>query len=406
MPSLSDKLRALGVRVGAQDLPPVKPSHLHSIQQVLGGRDLETRFGDTYLVEEFYPQDHLHGSRSLLTTSPLHGLAQWSDDPRIAATPPHSFAFLDTETTGLSGGTGTYAFLIGAARFEVDHFHLAQFFLRDPSEEPAQLYALEEFLAPCQAIVTFNGKSFDLPLLNTRYIYHGWKSPFSDLSHVDLLHLARRLWRDRLPSRTLGNLEVQILATQRSGDDIPGWMIPQMYFNYLRSGDATPMKSVFYHNAMDVVSLAALLHHTAAILADPLNEPIEHGMDIFALGKLFESMDDPNTAIQLYQKCLEQELPDDSLPQVLLRLADIYKRRDMLSEALPLWEQAAEMKQMEAVVELAKACEHRLKDYQTALDWANHGLTIVASSNFTRMEQDAWRQELEHRIQRLERRLK
>ncbi len=188
-------------------------------------------------------------------------LAEWAREPRLAELAPADFAFLDTETTGLSGGTGTYAFLVGVARFEDEGLHLAQFFMRDPSEEPGLLAALEEFLAPCQALVTFNGKAFDAPLLLTRYLCHGWQPPFQGLAHVDLLHLARRLWRDRLPSRTLTMLEAHILGAGRSEEDIPGWLIPEMYFTYLQTGDPTPLKSVFYHNAMDVISLVALMEH-------------------------------------------------------------------------------------------------------------------------------------------------
>src|SRR4030067_1036414 len=141
--------------------------------------------------------------------------------------------------------------------------------MRDPFEEPAMLLALEEFLAPCKTLVTFNGKSFDAPLLTTRYTLQGWPSPMGRMAHIDLLHLARRLWRDRLPSRTLSNLEVQILGAQRSEEEIPGWMIPQMYFDFLRDGDARPMKRVFYHNEMDVLSMAALLNLVVNLLENP-----------------------------------------------------------------------------------------------------------------------------------------
>ncbi len=401
MPALSDRLKSLGVKVGVQDIPQPPPANPNTIEKVLGGQVVETHFGDTFLVDGIYPLDHQVGDYTLGITSPLRGLAAWCQDDRIANLPVQSFAYLDTETTGLSGGTGTYAFLIGAARFEADHFHLLQIFMRDPQEEPAQLAALEEFLAPCQAFVTFNGKAFDIPLLNTRYTFQGWKPPFKDQPHVDLLHLARRLWRDRLPSRTLGNLEVQVLKTHRTEDDIPGWMIPQMYFDYLRSADARPLKGVFYHNAMDVVSLAALFQHTAALLADPLNQPLEHGEDIIALAKLFEDLGEIDTATGLYLRGLDRELSEPALIQALQRLAIIHKRQDQLDIAIQLFEKAAKLQVLDAYVELAKLYEHRLRDYDRAIFWTQTALAVLPVVCSTNFERQQWQTDLDHRLERL-----
>ena len=202
MPSLSDKLKSLGVKIGAQDLPPPRPHNQNTIESVIGGNSVITPLGDTYIIDSFYPPEYQHASQKLWATLSLDVIAAWAGDERINHLAPTEFAFLDTETTGLSGGTGTYTFLVGIARYEQGTFHLSQFFMRDPIEEPALLVAIEKFLAPCRAVVTFNGKAFDIPLLSTRYTAQGWLHPFHEMAHVDLLHLARRLWRDRLPSRT------------------------------------------------------------------------------------------------------------------------------------------------------------------------------------------------------------
>jgi hypothetical protein len=327
-----------------------------------------------------------------------------------------NFAFLDTETTGLSGGVGTYAFLVGVARFEDDNLHLAQFFMSDPSLEPGQLAALEEFLAPCQAMVTFNGKAFDAPLLLTRYLSHGWQPPFQFLAHVDLLPLARRLWRDRLPSRTLGMLEAHILGADRSEEDIPGWMIPEIYFNYLRTGDPTSLKNVFYHNAMDVVSLVALMEHMSLLLDDPEGLGSEYGVDLFALAKLYEHMGDQHAAAQLYGHGLDHDdarserMPRAALLQGLHRLAAIYKRNSDWNSAIELWKQAANYQDLAAHVELAKYYEHVLKDIPLAIHWTQAANTLVVES--TALTPDGQplglyerRQkltELGHRLERLE----
>jgi uncharacterized protein YprB with RNaseH-like and TPR domain len=405
MPSLSEKLKSLGVKVGVQDLAPPQLRSPYSIDQVLSGSTLLTQLGETYLVEARYPPEYQHGRRGLCCRAPLQSLAAWAQEQRICDYPLESFAFLDTETTGLSGGTGTYPFLIGVGRFEGQEFHLAQFFMRDPLEEPAQLAALEAFLAPCEAVVTFNGKSFDLPILNTRFISHGWRTPFLDTAHVDLLHLARRLWRDRLSSRTLGSLEYHILGTARTGDDVPGWMIPQLYFDYLRSGDARPLVSVFYHNAMDVLSLAALFGHTAELLSDPLSSVVEHGVDLVALGKLFEDMGDTDLASRLYLVGLERDLPREILLDAIHRLAMIHKRQDNLQVAAELWQQAAGYAHIQAHIELAKLYEHRFRDPLQALQWTQSAIEIMRGSALPGFERRHWLDELERRQNRLLRKL-
>ena len=176
--------------------------------------------------------------------------------PGITLPEPARLVYLDTETTGLAGGTGTCAFLIGVGIIEDRQFTVRQFFLRDYPEEKAALAALEEMLGECEGVVTFNGKAFDVPLLETRYALARMKSPFGKLVHLDLLHPARQLWKMRLESCKLTHLEEEILGIHREGD-VDGSEIPGIYFDYLRTGDARGLQPVFYHNALDIVTLAA-----------------------------------------------------------------------------------------------------------------------------------------------------
>lgn len=419
MPSLSDKLKSLGVQVGARDLPAPAKTNLHAIEKVLNGRTLENHQGKTFLVEEHFPWGTPHGAGAIKIDQPLDILGRWAGSDQIASLPPHSFAFIDTETTGLSGGSGTYAFLIGAGRFEANEFHLAQFFMHDPSEEAAQLAALEEFLAPCQAIVSFNGKSFDIPLLTTRYSFQGWQSPFRELAHIDLLHLARRLWRNRLPSRTLGNLEVQILDAARTEEDVPGWMIPELFFNYLRDGDARPLRNVFYHNAIDVVSLAALMNHMAALLSKPIENSQGHSLDLLSMARLYEDLGDLEMATGLYLHGLdhadahEEPLPTEILLDAIQRLALIYKRQGNFSAAIPLWEKAAHFQQLSAYLELAKFYEHRSLEYSSACHWCEQAILALEKAesvyqgrtNLTPFSRRYWLGEFRHRMDRLHRKL-
>lgn len=405
--SLADKLKSLGVKVGTVDIPAAKKKTGAPIQNVLDGHFVSTRRGAAFIYEETYDADYRHGWAPLETDVPLTLMAAWAKDARLLEMPLEAFAFLDTETSGMAGGTGTYAFLVGAGRFEKTAsgriFRLLQFFMRDPGEEPALLDALADFLAPCEALVTYNGKAFDAPLLRTRYTLHNIPIPFEDYAHVDLLHLARRLWRDRLPSRTLKYIEENVLDAPRTSEEVPGYEIPWLYFDYLRSGDASEMKGVFYHNAMDIVALAALFSYTAAMLHDPFDERIQHGLDVIALAKLHEDLDQWAMASRLYEHGLEMPLEEDDFWKAVHRLSVLQKRRGDLEEAVRWWQQAAAQGHVYAHVELAKHFEHRKRDYLEARKWAQAALKIVKSDKeMLGYVREHWQAELEHRLNRLD----
>jgi uncharacterized protein YprB with RNaseH-like and TPR domain len=425
MTLLSDKLKALGARVGARsvpaspdassaDQPSTRSRCAHSIEQTLPGRSQQTAYGEAFLVETSYPLDHKHGSCSL-HVGPLPSIvAEWAREPRLGDEPPQHFAFLDTETTGLAGGTGTYAFLVGVGRCDGQRFHLTQFFLRDPGSEPALLSALSEYLASLPVLVTFNGKGFDVPLLDTRFIANGRISPLSSPAHLDLLPLARRLWRDRLPSRALGALEQYILGVTRNQQDVPGWMIPQLYFGYLRSGDARPLRSVFYHNAMDVLSMVALFNHIGQMLDDPLGQPPTYATDLLGIGKLLESLGRTDGAVHLFERALGQGAPGQhaEIPHLspglrqraVQRLSYIQKRRGHWTAAIDLWHEAAQDGKVYAHVELAKYYEHQLHDYESAARWTMAALQRITEPGYPRTSQQRWLESLQHRLARLQRR--
>jgi uncharacterized protein YprB with RNaseH-like and TPR domain len=404
MSKLSDRLKSLGVKVGAEKSQP-RQRAIYPIESVVEGEIRETHTGETFVVEIDYPLDYRHGQVELNQVGSLDLVAAWAGDARIASAKPETFAFLDTETTGLGGGSGTYAFQVGVGRFEQDCFRLAQFFMRDPIEEPAMLMALEEFLAPCETVVTFNGKAFDVPLLDARYITNGWPFPLKDTAHLDLLHLARRLWRDRLPSRTLGYLEEHILGQTRTEDDTPGWMIPELYFQYLRSGDARPLKGVFYHNAMDVLSMVALTNHITHLLAAPLDGRVRHALDLVAIGKLHQDLGYLDQAAHIFEHCLEHDLPDEIRGYTSRRLSLLQKRRGESDLALSLWWQAAAEREIYAHEELAKHYEHKERDYAEAKRWTEAALAILKMPDSPRYERLRWEDDLKHRLKRLERKI-
>ncbi len=408
MPSLSDKLKSLGVQVGARNLPPprrIVPTD-YPIELVVPGSEWATDYGPVFVAESRFHADYRHGRVGLWPEVALAPVAGWLQDNRLAECGLEEIGFLDTETSGLAGGTGTYAFLVGAARFEGDAYRLAQFFMRDPTEEPALLAALTEFLQPCRVLVTFNGKSFDAPLLDTRYTLASQPSPLPALAHLDLLPLARRLWRDRLPSRSLGNLERDILLCERTEEDTPGWLIPQLYFDFLRTGDARPLRGVFYHNRFDVVAMAALLNQMAQMLTDPLGEAVEYALDLVAIGKLFEAMGELEAAARLFDAGMQRnDLPEEHYWNTQQRLSLLEKRRGNWAVAVEVWQLAADGRQIYAHVELAKYFEHQRRDYAAALRWTSAALNLLSQPKASAAERREWLSELKHRRARLERKI-
>ncbi len=338
----------------------------------LAGQRIETGAGVCFLVEERYPLSYRHGHFSLgsLLREPLE---HWAVLATTCSTIPSSSAkwvFLDTETTGLADGAGTYAFLVGLGCFEGDSFHLAQFFLPSPMEERALLQAVAEFLQDAEGLITFNGRSFDLPLLQGRYTMARLPLPWQDQVHLDLLLPARRLWRDHLASCSLSSLEAHLLGVERSSLDLPGWRIPSVYYDYLRGADSSLLEAVFYHNAQDILSLVTLATRLARFLRDPWGDGgARHGLEFFALGRLYEQREQPQDAIAAYRAALLLAMPVQVREQAWQRLSLLLKRQGAWEEALEIWESLLSRPEdhpLYAYVELAKYHEHRSKDLARA----------------------------------------
>ncbi|HJS28272.1 MAG TPA: ribonuclease H-like domain-containing protein [Anaerolineales bacterium] len=402
MDSLSDRLKRLGIQVGAEGLKPSGAAY--PIEESVPGEVIRTSLGESYIVESRFPLGSPHGSYALQLPSSLAAVSSWAGVEDLSSLAPASIAFLDTETTGLAGGAGTLIFLSGFARVEGDELVVIQFFLRDPAEEPALLEAVDGYLNPIECLVTFNGKAFDLPLLQNRFIANGWLEAWRPASHIDLLHLARRLWRDRLPSRALGDLETQLLGVWRTEEEVPGWLVPLIYVDYLRQKDARPLKGVFYHNRMDILSMVALLDLCAGMLeggpsseADPI--------DLISMGRLWEDSGELEKAVRLYETGLASQLPPEIYLRALRRLSFIRKRERDYDAALHLWHLAAEAGEIYACIEIAKFHEHTARDFGEALRWTQSALAILDSQEVLIYQRSSWQAELQWREDRLRRKL-
>jgi len=263
---LKERVAAINLRFARKDITGVPAgraaapqSGTHSfIEEWAEGSVVSNEFGAHFQAERLYSGLKQHGSADIGSLSELPAsLLDVLSGHEIPDAPPGRWAFLDTETTGLAGASGVYAFLIGVGRIASDGFRVRQFFMRDHAEEKSVLAALEGHLREFDVMITYNGKAFDQPLLETRYRLCRHAPPFSRMEHLDLLFGARQLWKLRLESCRLIQLEQQILGVYREGD-LPGELIPYVYFEYLRSREARRLVSVFYHNAMDILSLACL----------------------------------------------------------------------------------------------------------------------------------------------------
>jgi uncharacterized protein YprB with RNaseH-like and TPR domain len=404
---LAARLRRLGVGKGSGALkPPEQRRGAKKIESLIPGKLLAAAGRTCFLAEQRYPQDTLHGSRpldALLNASPQVA-ADLAGEPSLAELSFHDLLFLDTETTGLSAGSGTIAFLVGIGYFESAEFCVRQYFLRNPDDEPAMLADLAEQVEKRPGVVSFNGRSFDLPLLESRYILNRRPPPFVDSPHLDLLPPSRRLWRDALDSCRLIALEEQVLAVQRDQADVPGGLIPIIYRDYLRTGNGIEMPRIFYHNQVDVLSMVSLTGTLCRAFADPASE-LRRGQEWLSLGKWYEALGLTVRAESAYRQAVQSDLPADAFQTGLHRLGWLLKRAGRRDDADQVWQQlaAVEMDDVRGHVELAKSCEWHRKDPAGAAEWTRRALTLV--DRWPRGLQHLARPDLVHRLARLERKL-
>ncbi len=404
--ALSDKLKSLGITTGIHKNKPTETSRKDfDIAEVVQGKEFETAFGPTFVVECDYPFEEIQGNGARTKGVSLEMIARWSGYPKISGQPLEDLLFLDTETSGLSGGTGTFVFLVGLGYWTKTGFHLVQLFLRDPDLEPGFLAGLSHYLSSFKTIVSFNGKSFDVPMLNARHIINGFTTPFSQLQHIDLLPIARRLWRNRLASRALKDLEVEILDLARTDEEVPGWMIPELYYEYLRTKDARPLANVLYHNAQDILSLGLLLNVMADLLENPLQVSPKQGLDLIAVARMYEEINHWEIAVQLYEHSLAKgNLPLPFYLDTIKRYANLYRKQKRYEDALQLWIKAAEYRQPDACIEIAKHFEHHQKDAQRAMDWVETAYSYLNEIS-SMPARTTMQEELDHRAGRLQRKL-
>ena len=310
--------------------------------------------------------------------------------------------FLDTETSGLAGGTGTFAFLIGIGYVEEDRFRVTQFLMRNPLGEAAMLEELAVLVAGRRDLVTYNGGSFDLPLLETRFALNGLRSPFRSARHLDLLHPARRLFKPRHENARLSTLEREVLEVERD-DDIPGDRIPQVFFDFLRHGRHPAMESVLAHNRYDIVTLAALALKALERMADDWYS--DDPADLHGAGHHFWRRGESEVAIPLLERALSAGLSGKNRDRCLLDLGERRKQLGDWAGAIDLWRQVSPMdsrERLDVLVWFAKHEEHQRKDPARALTHVEDALERLPRVDMGRETTGRYRKELEKRASRLQ----
>jgi uncharacterized protein len=349
--------------------PPVHPGGF--VEELLTGEVVETPHGKHFETEKLYASHQRHGSYEISDLIGLQpNLLEALSDGAIADSHPKRWAFLDTETTGLAGGSGTYAFLIGLGSIDEEGFRVRQFFMRDYAEEASVLHSLAAHLARFDVLITYNGRSYDQPLLETRYTMARARHPFSRMEHLDLLYGARRLFKLRLENCRLVNLENQILGVERHGD-IPGEMIPYVFFEYLRTKRAHRLMPVFHHNVLDIVSLACLTGVIPEAFRDPANMRARHGMDLLGLARWLQLSGRFEESLNLMRRAIDMGLPDAQLFRTLFEAGAIEKKLEREHAALATFTEltlSPNPYRVKAYEELAKHYEHRERNFAMAIE--------------------------------------
>jgi uncharacterized protein YprB with RNaseH-like and TPR domain len=383
--------------------------------EILGG-DWQERRGQRFLViDRKYTPGHRHGRVAVADSLPPVG-GMWARLPLLAGTSCGGrMLFVDLETTGLAGGAGSYAFLVGCAWFDGGLFRVRQFFLSSFAGERGLLEAVAEAADSAEVVVTYNGKTFDMPLMETRFLLHRMETPFTGLPHVDMLHAARRLWRgdgregherrtreEQSPGCRLSTLEDLLCGHTREGD-VPGFEIPSRYFHYVRSGDARVLAAVMEHNRLDLLALALVTARASQLLEEG-PDAAQTPREALGMGGLYERAGLDAEACAAFDRAALMPGADAVTRAEALRAYAVLSRRQRrFEDAAAAWRRILELRgsppniTREASDALAVHHEHRLRDPLSARTFAMQSLNLPQTL--------ARREAVRHRLARLARKL-
>lgn len=410
---------------------------LDRVADVLGGRIVQNNFGRVLVIDRRYESDRHHGASRVGDCELCDGQPLRLLDPSLE--PPDGCGtralFLDLETTGISGGAGTVAFLVGCAWFDVGALQVRQFLLTSYAAERALLAAAAEVFDEASLLVTYNGKTFDVPVMETRWLFHRMAMPLEGVRHFDMLHPARRLWRDRSlaesrrrrdggpggaqPPGVLNDGSCRLTVLERvvcgvrRGGDVPGMEIPSRFFRFLRTGDAYPLEAVLEHNRLDLISLAAVTA-SAVRLVEHGSAACRDGIEALALGKVFERAGAFEPAAACYHRAAsDSDAAIDTRAEASYRIAVRLRRERRFDDAATAWRALLDLPagrgrrrspalsalRQVAAEALAVHHEHRERDYAGARELALLALAEIDTADERRVDAT------EHRLARLDRKI-
>ncbi|MFQ6109300.1 MAG: ribonuclease H-like domain-containing protein [Candidatus Aminicenantales bacterium] len=371
---------------------PFEPLKIEALQLFENPFPLHTRYGKIVLSSGLEVKGEI--------------LSCLSRDEAFTSLDLSTALFIDLETTGLSGGTGVVPFLVGMGYYSDEKFWITQFFLGDLAEEERMIAELSQFFSQMnfQSLVTYNGKGFDLPLLETRFILHRQPFPLSSLPHLDFLYSARSLWRHKHLSCQLFHLSREVVEADRS-EDIPSAEIPWRYFQYLKTGNFDLMEPVLYHNQEDILSLLGVVVIGSLIFSEERQEEWADAMDLYGAGRIMENIGKMEKSVRFYRRALEGKLEGEISLLAKRKISHYLKKKSRWEDAVSLWSEIASSAevssaQLYSLRELAMHFEHRLKDYEEARRMAEEGL--VLSQGFS----SYYERDFAHRLERLKRKLR
>ncbi|MGB4368770.1 MAG: ribonuclease H-like domain-containing protein [Caldicoprobacterales bacterium] len=394
IPNLREKLKAISTNCHSK--PKTENSDNKSDCSYnrgnLGGHIISSQWGHHVCKKSIYPIDDSYGIVTFKKIRDVNPsiVSQWARlDETLASFSIHDLIFLDTETTGLSLGVGTLAFLIGLGYFEENNFVVEQHVMRDFDEELSMLNEVAKAIGHRKALVSFNGKSYDYPLLENRMVFNRISSYISTAKnnnlHIDLLHPSRRIWSSMLDSCSLTSLEEKILQYYRE-DDIPGREIPNIYYQYLQDRDETLIGKVLDHNTKDILAMVALFIRLSQIY----QSPDQVGLNCYewlGLAKSWENQGDDERAIYCYSKCIEKGEDQNIILDAKNRLAILYKRSRKWKQAIEIWQSIIDREgnlRIFPLIEMAKYYEHHEKNYDKALMYTDRAIKLLKNIGMNR----------------------
>jgi uncharacterized protein len=376
------------------------------------GGNIVTTPGGTYLeiVTEFTSK-YLHGVKALKTLleKRVITLDCFETTGGNGEIDIEQFVFVDAETTGLSTTAGTVAFLIGVGYVDADCFKVHQFFLPDYADEPPMLEGVADLVGGKRVVVSFNGKAFDLPLLEARYVVQRMTTPFANMRHLDLLHVSRRFWRGRFIDNTLQTLEKELLSVYRY-NDTPGYLIPQLFFDYLRNGEPEPLAGVMLHNRLDIVTLLFLMNTIQMYLENAPRYDYYSPLDALMIAKHLTRKGEIEAAAEVASRQFGGKMKHETETSLAIHLYRAQKRLGRHQEALATVKSLSQAKgetKLFALEEAAKILEHRLRDYSQAAQLVLEALEYLDSplANLPPKRLSIWYDALQKRRLRLLKRL-